>query len=247
MRQIILDVETTGLEASAGHRIIEIGCVELLNRRPTGQKFHRYLNPEREIDSGALAVHGIDLARLLQAPKFADIAAELIAFIEGAELVIHNAPFDVGFLDAELARLPGTRTVTQFCRVLDTLALARGLHPGQRNSLDALCKRYSVDNTRRELHGALLDAGILLDVYLAMTGGQSALALDANAGANSAVLRDGPRAVRNPGVKLVISAATAEELHQHEAMLELVQKSSGGKALWWQAEPPNGDGTHKNH
>jgi DNA polymerase-3 subunit epsilon len=247
MRQIILDVETTGLEASAGHRIIEIGCVELLNRRPTGQKFHRYLNPEREIDSGALAVHGIDLARLLQAPKFADIAAELIAFIEGAELVIHNAPFDVGFLDAELARLPGTRTVTQFCRVLDTLALARGLHPGQRNSLDALCKRYSVDNTRRELHGALLDAGILLDVYLAMTGGQSALALDANAGANSAVLRDGPRAVRNPGVKLVISAASAEELRQHEAMLELVQKSSGGKALWWQAEPPNGDGTHKNH
>ena len=156
MRQIVLDVETTGLEASAGHRIVEIGCVELLNRRPTGQRFHRYLNPEREIDAGALAVHGIELARLLQAPKFADIAADLLAFVEGAELIIHNAPFDVGFLDAELARLPGdTRTVTQLCRVLDTLALARSLHPGQRNSLDALCKRYSVDNSRRELHGAL--------------------------------------------------------------------------------------------
>jgi DNA polymerase-3 subunit epsilon len=247
MRQIILDVETTGLEASAGHRIIEIGCVELLNRRPTGQKFHRYLNPEREIDSGALAVHGIELARLLQAPKFAAIAAELIAFIDGAELIIHNAPFDVGFLDAELARLPEARTITQFCRVLDTLALARGLHPGQRNSLDALCKRYSVDNSRRELHGALLDAGILLDVYLAMTGGQSALALDANAGANPAAPRDSARAVRNPGVKLVISAATAAELRQHEAMLELVEKSSGGKALWQKSEPSNGDGTHKNH
>jgi len=179
MRQIVLDVETTGLEAAAGHRIIEIGCVELLNRRPTGQKFHRYLNPEREIDAGALAVHGIELARLQQAPKFAEVAAELLGFIEGAELIIHNAPFDVGFLDAELARLPGgARTVAQLCRVLDTLTLARSLHPGQRNSLDALCKRYSVDNARRELHGALLDAGILVDVYLAMTGGQSALALD---------------------------------------------------------------------
>src|SRR5207253_659041 len=150
---------------------------ELLNRRPTGQKFHRYLNPEREIDAGALAVHGIEMARLVQAPKFAEIAAELLAFIEGAELVIHNAPFDVGFLDAELARLPGPRAVAQICRVLDTLALARSLHPGQRNSLDALCKRYSVDNSARELHGALLDARILADVYLAMTGGQSALPL----------------------------------------------------------------------
>src|SRR6188474_1382432 len=199
MRQIVLDVETTGLEASAGHRIIEIGCVEILNRRPTGQKFHRFLNPEREIDAGALAVHGIELSRLAQAPKFSEIAAELIAFIEGAELIIHNAPFDVGFLDAEFARLSETRTVAQVCKVLDTLALARSLHPGQRNSLDALCKRYSVDNTKRELHGALLDAGILVDVYLAMTGGQSALALDNSRGeitrTNAAVVT-----VRAPGV-----------------------------------------------
>jgi DNA polymerase-3 subunit epsilon len=247
MRQIVLDVETTGLEASAGHRVIEIGCVELLNRRPTGQKFHRYLNPEREIDAGALAVHGIEMARLLQAPKFADIAVELLAFIEGAELVIHNAPFDVGFLDAELARLPGdTRTVAQLCRVLDTLALARSLHPGQRNSLDALCKRYSVDNTRRELHGALLDAGILVDVYLAMTGGQSALALDVAASSRSEQ-REPSRPARVAGISLATPQPTAEELRQHEAMLELIQKTSGGKAIWRLSAQPDGDGTHKNH
>ena len=187
MRQIVFDTETTGLEHSAGHRIIEIGCVELVNRRTTGRKLHKYLNPEREIDAGALAVHGIELARLQNAPKFAEIAAELIEFISGAELIIHNAPFDVGFLDAELARLPGdARTVASLCKVLDTLALARSLHPGQRNSLDALCKRYGVDNTKRELHGALLDAGILLDVYLAMTGGQGTFALDMAARENHA-------------------------------------------------------------
>jgi len=233
MRQIVLDVETTGLEASAGHRIIEIGCVEILNRRPTGQKFHRFLNPEREIDAGALAVHGIELARLAQAPKFADIAAELVAFISGAELIIHNAPFDVGFLDAEFARLAEARTVTQICKVLDTLALARSLHPGQRNSLDALCKRYSVDNTKRELHGALLDAGILVDVYLAMTGGQSALALDTS-GARSDAGRDstGPGAIRTPGVALIVATADPDELRQHEAMLDLIHKSSGGKTVW---------------
>jgi len=246
MRQIILDVETTGLEASAGHRIIEIGCVELLNRRPTGQKFHRYLNPEREIDSGALAVHGIELARLLQAPKFADVATELITFIEGAELIIHNAPFDVGFLDAELARLPVARTVTQFCRVLDTLTLARGLHPGQRNSLDALCKRYSVDNSRRELHGALLDAGILVDVYLAMTGGQSALALDMTA-ANRNEQREAPRLARMAGIGLPTPQPTAEELRLHETMLDLIKKASGGEVLWRQPTLPDGDGTHINH
>ena len=240
MRQIVLDVETTGLDASAGHRIIEIGCVELANRRPTGQKFHRYLNPEREIDAGALAVHGIELAKLMQAPKFAEIAAELITFIEGAELIIHNAPFDVGFLDAELARLPGdARNVVELCKVLDTLALARSLHPGQRNSLDALCKRYSVDNTRRELHGALLDAGILVDVYLAMTGGQSALALDMSArtrrsrdphatGRHVAQSRHPAGGVRRPN---------AEELRQHEALLDLIHKASGGKALWRPAAP----------
>jgi DNA polymerase-3 subunit epsilon len=247
MRQIVLDVETTGLEVSAGHRIIEIGCVELLNRRPTGQKFHRYLNPEREIDAGALAVHGIELARLQQAPRFAEIAAELLGFIEGAELIIHNAPFDVGFLDAELARLPGNgRTVAQSCRVLDTLALARSLHPGQRNSLDALCKRYSVDNARRELHGALLDAGILVDVYLAMTGGQSALALDV-ATATRIEQNEASRPARASGIRLPTPVPTGEELRQHEAMLDIVHKASGGKVIWRLPPPPDGDGTHKNH
>jgi len=247
MRQIVLDVETTGLEAAAGHRIIEIGCVELLNRRPTGQKFHRYLNPEREIDAGALAVHGIELASLLKAPKFAEIADELVAFIAGAELIIHNAPFDVGFVDAELARLPGARTIAGLCRVLDTLALARSLHPGQRNSLDALCKRYSVDNTKRELHGALLDAGILVDVYLAMTGGQSALALDVNASADAAASGTAAaRLHRAAGITLTVPAATPDELRQHDALLALIHKASGGKTLWMAGTSPDGDGTHIN-
>jgi DNA polymerase-3 subunit epsilon len=238
MRQIVLDVETTGLEASAGHRIIEIGCVELVNRRPTGQKFHRYLNPEREIDAGALAVHGIELAQLQQAPRFREIAAELIAFIDGAELIIHNAPFDVGFLDAELARLPEGRAVCTMCRVLDTLALARSLHPGQRNSLDALCKRYSVDNSRREMHGALLDAGILVDVYLAMTGGQSALALDMAAQDGGAEGIQARTMVRHSGITLAVPAPDADELRQHEAMLDLIHKASGGKVLWRPAVDP---------
>jgi len=233
MRQIVLDVETTGLEAAAGHRIIEIGCVEMLNRRATGQKFHRYLNPERDIDAGALAVHGIDSSRLQQAPKFAEVVDELLAFIGGAELIIHNAPFDVGFLDAEFARLPGDpRTVATVCKVLDTLALARSLHPGQRNSLDALCKRYSVDNTKRELHGALLDAGILVDVYLAMTGGQSALALDMNGRGSEARSHGVVAPARAPGVTLNVTTANSEELQRHEAMLDLIHKSSGGKAVW---------------
>jgi DNA polymerase-3 subunit epsilon len=241
MRQIVFDVETTGLEASAGHRIIEIGAVEMFNRRPTGQKFHRYLNPEREIDAGALAVHGIEMARLVSAPKFAEIAAELVAFISGAELIIHNAPFDVGFLDAELARLPGEpRSVAGLCRVLDTLALARSLHPGQRNSLDALCKRYSVDNSKRDLHGALLDAGILVDVYLAMTGGQSALALDTNAPRAAAVKpQPGVAVLRASGVALAVPRAADDELTRHEAMLDLLDKSSGGKALWRAASRAN--------
>src|SRR3974390_692141 len=178
MRQVVLDTETTGLEPELDHRVIEIGCVELITRRRTGRTFHRYLTPEREIDDGALAVHGIARTDLDGQPRFAEIAEELLSFISGAELVIHNAAFDVPFLDAELARLPGEpRQIGALCQVLDTLSLARELHPGQRNSLDALCKRYEVDNSRRELHGALLDARILADVYLAMTGGQSALAL----------------------------------------------------------------------
>ncbi len=249
MRQVVLDVETTGLDASAGHRIIEIGCVELLNRRPSAQRFHRYLNPEREIDAGALAVHGIELSRLTQAPKFAEIAVELLTFIEGAELIIHNAPFDVGFLDAELARLPGAaRTVAGLCKVLDTLSLARSLHPGQRNSLDALCKRYGVDNTKRELHGALLDAGILVDVYLAMTGGQGTFALDMAGGdrqqQNSGLASAGIQ--RAPGMRLAVPAPTPDEMRQHEAMLDLIHKSSGGKALWKARTASEGDEAHKN-
>jgi DNA polymerase-3 subunit epsilon len=239
MRQIVLDVETTGLEAAAGHRIIEIGCVEILNRRPTGQKFHRYLNPERDIDAGALAVHGIDSARLIQAPKFAEIVDELVTFISGAELIIHNAPFDVGFLNAEFARLAGDlRTVAGVCKVLDTLALARSLHPGQRNSLDALCKRYSVDNTKRELHGALLDAGILVDVYLAMTGGQSALALDMNGRGHDTRNHGVTVPARASGITLNVTAADSEELQRHEAMLDLIHKSSGGKAVWRVTDSP---------
>jgi DNA polymerase-3 subunit epsilon len=238
MRQIVLDTETTGLDLSLGHRVIEIGCVELQNRRHTGRTFHRYLNPEREIDEGALAVHGISRAELDDQPLFGAVAHELMDFIGGAELVIHNAAFDVAFLDAELARLPGeTRQLAQVCQVLDTLSLARELHPGQRNSLDALCKRYDVDNSRRELHGALLDARILADVYLAMTGGQSALALmdnDANArdSGGSAALR---APVRGAEVLHILCADEAE-LSAHEAMLALIDKASGGRCVWLAAD-----------
>jgi DNA polymerase-3 subunit epsilon len=234
MRQIVLDTETTGLEPELDHRIIEIGCVELMNRRPTGRTFHKYLNPERDIDEGALSVHGISRADLEGKPRFVDIVDELRAFISGAELVIHNAAFDVAFLDAEFARLSSvTLTVASLCRVLDTLALARGMHPGQRNSLDALCKRYSVDNSRRELHGALLDARILADVYLAMTGGQGALALtaaDRTLGVLDSVTT--VRALVRPLVPLRVIAANAAELAAHEAMLALISKASGGRCLW---------------
>ncbi len=239
MRQIVLDTETTGLEPESGHRIIEIGCVELVNRRPTGRTFHKYLNPERAIDEGALAVHGISRADLDGKPKFAEIVEELLLFISGAELVIHNAAFDVAFLDAEFARIQGrAQTVAALCRVLDTLALARSMHPGQRNNLDALCKRYSIDNSRRELHGALLDARILADVYLAMTGGQGALALAETTGSGNAA--DGGRAVRalvRPPVPLVVIAATDEELAAHAVMLAVINKASGGKCLWPPAPP----------
>ncbi len=233
MRQIILDTETTGLEAAQNHRIIEIGCLELVSRRPTGRHFHRYLNPERDIDEGALAVHGITRARLEPEPKFAQIAAELIEFLRGAELIIHNAPFDVAFLDAEFARLPGAAlTVTAMCTVVDSWALARQMHPGQRNSLDALCKRYNVDNSGRQLHGALLDAQLLGEVYLAMTGGQVALRLGESAFAHQ---RDdgsvaGP--LTRPATGLRVILATAEEEGAHEAFLQLISKSSKGRCLW---------------
>jgi DNA polymerase-3 subunit epsilon len=240
MRQIVLDTETTGLEPDLGHRIIEIGCVELVNRRSTGRTFHKYLNPERAIDEGALAVHGISRADLDGKPKFAEIVEELLLFVGGAELVIHNAAFDVAFLDAELARIQGqARTIAELCRVLDTLALARSMHPGQRNNLDALCKRYSIDNSRRELHGALLDARILADVYLAMTGGQGALALaETTASGNSAEAGRAVRALVRPSVPLVVIAATEEELAAHAVMLAVINKASGGKCLWPVAPTP---------
>jgi len=234
MRQIVLDTETTGLEPELNHRIIEIGCVELVNRRTTGRSFHRYLNPEREIDDGALAVHGISRTDLDGQPRFREVAEELLAFLAGAELVIHNAAFDVAFLDAELGRLPGERRqIAALCQVLDTLALARELHPGQRNSLDALCKRYAVDNSARELHGALLDARILADVYLAMTGGQGTLALaEADAAARAGDAAGRARAPLRTVTPLPVPVASAEELRAHEAMLAIIAKASGGRCLW---------------
>ncbi|HYB66433.1 MAG TPA: DNA polymerase III subunit epsilon [Steroidobacteraceae bacterium] len=234
MRQIVLDTETTGLEPELGHRIIEIGCVELVNRRATGRTFHRYLNPEREIDDAALAVHGISRTDLDGQPRFAEIHEELLGFLADAELVIHNAEFDVAFLDAELARVTGeARRVASVCQVLDTLALAREMHPGQRNSLDALCKRYEVDNSHRELHGALLDARILADVYLAMTGGQGALALTEAAGPARAAEGARPaRALVRTGLALLVPPASEEEARAHESMLALIAKLSGGRCLW---------------
>jgi len=234
MRQIILDTETTGLEPALGHRIIEIGCVEMMNRRATGRTWHRYLNPERDIDEGALAVHGISRADLEKEPRFADVADELLAFIEGAELVIHNAAFDVAFLDAEFARLTVRKgSIGSLCRVLDTLALAREMHPGQRNSLDALCKRYSVDNSRRELHGALLDAQILLEVYLSMTGGQAALSWGEGAsGGHAAGPLQGRRQLERPLAALRILQPSEDELSAHDALLQLIAKASGGRCLW---------------
>lgn len=234
MRQIVLDTETTGLEPELGHRIIEIGCVELVNRRPTGRTFHRYLNPERDIEEGALSVHGISREDLDGKPRFPEIAESLIEFISGAELVIHNAAFDVAFLDAELSKIPGeARNIAALCAVLDTLALARSMHPGQRNSLDALCKRYSVDNSNRELHGALLDARILADVYLAMTGGQGDLALsDTAVLPGTAETARTVRALVRPTIPLVVIEATPEEQAAHAAMLEIISAASGGACVW---------------
>ena len=259
MRQIVLDTETTGLEAERGHRIIEIACVELVNRRPSGRHFHRYLNPERDIDAGAQAVHGITRERLAQAPRFAEVAEELFSFIRDSELIIHNAPFDIAFIDMELTLLarmrgagPGTGAapgdgagaalpagVRSVCTVLDTLSLARARHPGQRNNLDALCKRYGIDNSHRELHGALLDARILADVYLAMTGGQSLLALDEAARGSSGTAHYGHAGagVRPAGPLRVVNAS-AEELAAHAQLAALLQRSSGGECLWMTAEQP---------
>ncbi len=241
MRQIVFDTETTGLEPELGHRIIEIGAIELVNRRRTGRQFHRYLCPDRTIDPGAVQVHGLTTEFLSGQPRFADIFDELREFMAGAELIIHNAPFDVAFMDAELAMLAAKGVLEQkvttrdICGVLDTLALARQLHPGQRNSLDALCKRYSIDNSHRDLHGALLDADLLLEVYLAMTGGQGALTLDDKATA-AGIAAAVTRAVRPAGA-LVVRRATEDELQAHQEMLRLLDKKSGGKTAWRQFEP----------
>ncbi|MCB1724801.1 MAG: DNA polymerase III subunit epsilon [Gammaproteobacteria bacterium] len=234
MRQVVLDTETTGLEPEQGHRIIEIGCVELIERRLTGNNFHVYLQPDREIDAAAVEVHGITNAFLADKPRFVDVADDLMRYLAGAELVIHNAPFDVGFLDAELARLERAGTISERCGVLDTLVMARKKHPGQRNSLDALCGRYDVDNSRRDKHGALLDAEILADVYLAMTGGQTALSLDAdvqleNGSANVA----GVRPVNRHGAALRVVQATAEELAAHESRLDAITSMAGDNGVVW--------------
>jgi len=232
MRQIVLDTETTGLEAALGHRIIEIGCVELFSRRATGRHFHHYLNPEREVDEGARAIHGMSLQDLASKPRFADIAAEFTQFIAGAELIINNAGFDVGFLDAELARLDSVTPVriAGLCQVLDTLSLAREMHPGQRNNLDALCKRYGIDNSHRDLHGALLDARILADVYLAMTGGQSALALEE--GPRRSVSHYAPGEAPPVDLALIVVMPTPEECAAHDLLQELLHTESHGRCLW---------------
>jgi DNA polymerase-3 subunit epsilon len=232
MRQIILDTETTGLEPERGHRIIEIGCIEMINRRLTGNSFHKYLNPEREVDSGALEVHGLSNEFLADKPLFADIASEFMAFIKGAELVIHNAPFDVGFIDSELERLPDEQHVIQdICPVLDTLVLAREMHPGQRNSLDALCRRYEVDNSQRDLHGALLDARILAEVFLAMTGGQADLSLESDTGSKAGGQEVEARVDRK-GLVLKVIPATDAELATHETLLDRLDEDSAGNCLW---------------
>ncbi|HQU16435.1 MAG: DNA polymerase III subunit epsilon [Chromatiales bacterium 21-64-14] len=239
MRQIILDTETTGLEPEHGHRIIEIGCVELVGRRPTGHDYHQYLQPDRDIDEAALEVHGITRESLADKPRFGDIAQDLLDYLRGAELIIHNAPFDVGFLNAEFGLL-GKQwgRIEDHCAVLDTLAMARQLHPGQRNTLDALCKRYGVDSSQRTLHGALLDAEILVDVYLAMTGGQVYLSLgDEPQGAQHA---ESPaiRPVDGARRPLPVVFADPEERAAHERYLELLDAAAGAPCLWRSLDPP---------
>jgi len=231
MRQIVLDTETTGIDPKEGHRIIEIGCVEVVNRRLTGNHFHVYINPGRHIEQEAIEVHGITNEFLADKPTFSQVAQEFVSFIKGAQLVIHNAPFDVGFMDHEFGMEASTKGVitNQICDVLDTLTLARQMHPGQKNNLDALCKRYGIDNSHRTLHGALLDAEILADVYLLMTGGQTKLKLASSSGsdADSTAIRR----IKRSANKLKVIKATADEITQHEARLDIVEKA-GGKCLW---------------
>lgn len=237
MRQIVLDTETTGLETSQDHRIIEIGCVELVNRKLTGKHYHQYINPQRKVDEGAMQVHGITDEFLEDKPLFENIIDEFMAFVGDSELVIHNAPFDVGFIDHELSKLPKQpKSIANLCNVVDTLALARNKHPGQRNNLDALCKRYMVDNSQRDLHGALLDAEILADVYLVMTGGQVNLNIneqscsDEGAASRSSSIRR-LDADRSP---LKVIKASDAELASHNKKLETI-KSASGHCVWQDA------------
>ena len=231
MRQIVLDTETTGLSTAQGHRIIEIGCIEMVDRRLTGREFHRFLNPQRDIDEGAEAVHGISREQLETEPLFAEIVEEFLDFVRDGELIIHNADFDVGFIEHELGLMRHPQpSITDHATVLDTLALARKLHPGQRNSLDALCKRYFVDASKRDVHGALIDADLLARVYLAMTGGQTALSLDTEPAGVEGPAAAPVRRERQPGLVLKVVSATHEELQAHEALLERMRAS--GKCRW---------------
>jgi DNA polymerase-3 subunit epsilon len=232
-RQLVLDTETTGLEPSQGHRIIEIGVVEMVDRRLTGNNFHIYLQPDREIDAGAIEVHGITNEFLADKPRFEDIAEELADYLRDAEVIIHNAPFDVGFIDAEYQRLENGLTMGSLCEVIDTLVMAREMHPGQRNSLDALCGRYDVDNKHRTKHGALLDSEILADVYLAMTGGQKSLGWEADDDQESDSNTKGIRRVNRDGLSLRVLKATNEELAVHEERLNAMA-SSGTTPVWRQ-------------
>ncbi len=232
-RKIVLDTETTGLEPASGHRIIEIGCVELINRRLTGNTYHVYLQPDREIDQGAIEVHGITNEFLADKPRFTDVVEDFVSFIRGAELVIHNAPFDVGFINAELKRANSPHgQVADFCTVLDTLVMARQMHPGQKNNLDALCKRYGINNEHRELHGALLDSEILADVYLAMTGGQTALSLGGHDEEKGQLQGSVIKRLSTDRKPLPVIHANNEELEQHDTLLDLISKKSGGSCLW---------------
>jgi DNA polymerase-3 subunit epsilon len=234
MRQIVLDTETTGLDPELGHRIIEIGCVELLNRRLTGNNYHQYLQPDRDIDEGALEVHGITQEFLADKPRFADVAQGLLEYLRDAELIIHNAPFDVGFLNSELRLLDvGLGCIEDYCGVVDTLKMARSMYPGQANSLDALCKRHSIDNSQRTLHGALLDAEILADVYLAMTGGQTAMFLegaDLAAAGVPAAARSRLDPSQRPALRVI--RASEQELAAHRQRLDEIETESGGRCVW---------------
>lgn len=237
-RQVVLDTETTGLDPALGHRIIEIACVEMVNRRLTRNNFFKRVHPEREIDKGATDVHGITLEDLAHEPKFAEIADEFLTYVAGAELIIHNAPFDVGFLNAELRRLKKP-PVTANCTITDTLAMAKDLHPGKRNNLDALCDRYQVDNSARTVHGALLDAELLSDVYIAMTRGQDSLAIGIDA-ANGVEKINVPITARP--AKLNVLRADSDELKRHAAQVDAINEASGGTAIWVSLRDENSTG-----